>query len=83
MSDVPVPAFPVNTSGGRDGHEPHNGMDLRDYLAAKTLPSAMQTYAEYAKVYGWQEDWQYGVALDSYNMADAMLRARKLKEENI
>ena len=47
------------------------GMTLRDYLAAK----AMEVDYTLAKNYT-DPDWRYGIALDAYKMADAMLKAR-------
>lgn len=47
----------------------HNGMTLRDYFAAK----AMQ--AIYADVQG--QGWQKECAKCAYELADAMLEARK------
>lgn len=63
------PAFPRN-----DDAPGHNGMDLRDYFAAKALPGLMGrdwshhngTDAELIKVW----------AASSYAMADAMLLER-------
>ena len=47
------------------------GMTLRDYLAAK----AMEVDYTLAKNFT-DPDWRYGIALDAYKMADAMLKAR-------
>ena len=47
------------------------GMTLRDYFAAK----AMEVDYTLAKNYT-DPDWRYGIALDAYKMADAMLKAR-------
>lgn len=66
------PAFPRDHA-----HDGHNGMSLRDYFAAKAMPSAYASYCQYALANGWHEDWAYGVAQDAYRMADAMLKARK------
>lgn len=69
------PAFPF---AGSDGHVYNDqGMTLRDYFAAKAMPSFYKDYAECARNTGWDEDWRMGVALDAYAMADAMLKARK------
>jgi hypothetical protein len=66
------PAFPTTqyTGGIRPtGHD--IGMTLRDYFAAK----AMQVVLYQCDCFP-DEDWRMGVALDSYQMADAMLKAR-------
>lgn len=47
------------------------GMTLRDYFAAK----AMEVDYKLAKHFT-DPDWRYGIALDAYKMADAMLKAR-------
>ncbi len=64
------PAFPVPTYGL---YAPQDGMNLRDYFAAK----AMQAF-----VSAWASTMQYPdtdleVAEYAYAMADAMLEARK------
>jgi hypothetical protein len=46
------------------------GMTLRDYFAAK----AMQVYMDGVK---WNADSYAGAARASYNVADAMLKARE------
>jgi hypothetical protein len=48
------------------------GMTLRDYFAAK----AMQVVLYQCDCFP-DEDWRMGVAMDSYQMADAMLKARE------
>ena len=47
-------------------------IDLRDYFAAK----AMEVDYTLAKNFT-DPDWRYGIALDAYKMADAMLKARE------
>lgn len=68
------PAFPIDELNQQTGFVAvqHMGMTIRDYFAAK----AMQVDYELAKNYS-DPDWRYGVALDAYKMADAMLKARK------
>jgi hypothetical protein len=56
------PAFPRDHA-----HEGHNGMDLRDYFAAKAL----------ANKYTQNENMPDKVAEWAYAVADAMLEARK------
>lgn len=84
------PAFPgefveqryVERSGGvcSKGYEDFTvktpGMTLRDYFAAKVLPAVYADYCDSAQKIGFDEQWQVGVALDAYAMADAMLAAR-------
>ena len=63
------PAFP---NAGGSGHLWNDkGMTQRDYFAAK----AMQVVLYQCDCFP-DEDWRMGVALDSYQMADAMLKAR-------
>jgi len=58
------PAFP------RGEIQTAPGMTLRDYFAAK----AMQVYMDGVK---WNADSYAGAAKASYNVADAMLKARQ------
>lgn len=46
-------------------------VSLRDYFAAK----AMEVDYTLAKNFT-DPDWRYGIALEAYKMADAMLKAR-------
>lgn len=52
------------------------GMTLRDEFAAKAMPAVYSDYCESARKVGFDEDWRMGVAIDSYAMADAMIKAR-------
>lgn len=48
------------------------GMDLRDYFAAKAMQGLLTTVKD--------EEWQYDeVAAIAYEMADAMMEAREKK----
>jgi hypothetical protein len=47
-----------------------NGMELRDYLAAKAMQGML------AACTGWSESQQERLAKCSYSMADEMLKAR-------
>ena len=72
------PAFPHSL---QDLYEPNTaGMTLRDYFAGKALPSvyssAMDDAANGSGLFK-DPDWRMGLALETYSMADAMLRARK------
>lgn len=69
------PAFPAHHF---DLAENEHGMTLRDYMAAKALPSVYSDYVAAARELGFDEGWQMGVAIDAYKMADAMLRAREV-----
>lgn len=72
------PAFPVQYSNEADGPTvmPHVGMTLRDYFAARAMTACYAEYCAHANVR------KMGVALDSYAMADAMLKAREVKNES-
>ena len=66
-------AFPIK---GWNGHEQtiHEGMDLRDYFAAKALPRLIDFFKD--------EEEEYisnpvHVAKQSYKYADAMMKARE------
>ena len=76
MSDIKDggPAFPV--------HGLHNmldmrGMTLRDYFAAKAMQSTLADNA-YVERTETPAEWLAIVAKASYEMADAMLKARGL-----
>ena len=63
------PAFPVVIVDRPKELAHFNGMTLRDYFAAK----AMQGFLATVKV-GCPDDL---IAVDAYNLADAMLKARE------
>ncbi len=62
-----TPAFPVH---GTMGEVISEGMDLRDYFAAKAMHSLLVTHANSR---GWSKD---AVASQAYKMADAMIAER-------
>ena len=70
------PAFPSLRELG-DIATTDDGMALRDYLAAKVLPAVYADYCVSARQIGFNEKWKVDVAIDAYQMADAMLAARK------
>lgn len=73
--------FPQALQAG-DLAQATGGMTLRDYFAAQALPECLaQTSREIEKNGYCPDDWRYGVALDAYSMADAMLRARQQPTE--
>lgn len=76
------PAFPTGSweYDGQNNVLPYQeeGMTLRDYFAAKAMPSVYSGYCESARKLGFDEDWELGVAIDAYRMADAMLKARDM-----
>ena len=63
-----IPAFPLEMVYTQE-NEKFNGMTLRDYFAAK----AMQGFLGTVKV-GCPDDL---IALDAYNLADALMKARE------
>lgn len=77
------PAFPVDQTYELNGVQHRlvsDGMTPRDYFAAEALkPVYADAMVEYRHGSGLFEDpdWRFGIALDAYKMADAMLRARK------
>lgn len=75
------PAFPVSTSNEAEGHQDgpntwqHPGMALRDYFAAKAMQGLVSGH--FAK-YGHEDYWpRPEIASEAYEIADAMLAARK------
>lgn len=70
------PAFPLDENTALLTMEHATGMSLRDYFAAKALPTAWAAFAGgYFEVEGW-DSINEGVAVCAYQMADAMLAAR-------
>jgi hypothetical protein len=79
-----TPAFPLNTpkwhesvsDAGFEDIDFTMGMTLRDYFAAKALQSLITNFLnkdlDQTDPYGWMG----GLAMDSYSMADAMMKAR-------
>ena len=76
------PAFPsglIDPSTPDDAVQSlHNGMTLRDYFAAKAMQSTLadNSYVERTQT---PAEWLAIVAKASYEMADAMLKAREAK----
>lgn len=69
------PAFPVQASD-YGGHGTCSGLTIRDYFAAKSLPTAWAAFdGGYFDAGEW-ESINRGVAECAYQMADAMLAAR-------
>lgn len=62
------PAFPQKT----DMTLSYSGMTLRDYFAAKAMQAMVASPSYY--IDGWA---QSDIAIQSYQMSDAMLKARK------
>lgn len=58
---------------------PETGMSLRDYFAAKVLPSVYTDFVADDPNCFSSPDWRVGIALDCYLIADAMLSARDFK----
>ena len=79
MIETGGPAFPCHPEIIPQKERDFAGMTLRDYFAAKAMPSCYAEYCAHANAQGYSEDWKMGVALDSYAMADAMLKAREAK----
>ncbi|HBD0129836.1 TPA: hypothetical protein KFU04_001056 [Escherichia coli] len=67
------PAFPV---AGSEHNYPIEGMTLRDFFAAKAMQSALLT-SKPENPLGRMDIFAQSVAEISYEMADAMLRARE------
>jgi hypothetical protein len=64
-----------------DSHMCNNeGMELRDYFAAKAIPALMPRYKEMFDLNVFGDDWEGDVlpeiAHESYALADAMMQAR-------
>jgi len=72
------PAFPTKVYDvEREQLIREEGMALRDYFAGEALPSIITDYCSNARISGWDQDWRQYVALEAYEIADAMLVARQ------
>ena len=80
-------AFPT-TKPLNSWDDPNQGMELRDYFAAKAMPLAFKVWENYHisdendatyKTSNFQADGSYQelIANTAYQMADAMMEARK------
>ena len=65
------PAFPFNYEGDGGQQVTHQGMSLRDWFAGLAMQAA------FAGVVARKTNWSEVVAANAYEMADAMLEARK------
>ena len=65
------PAFPCHL----DTPSEYDGMTLRDYFAAQAMQGLMHNYhpCDFLEHNGWIED----ISMASYQLADAMLKARE------
>ena len=72
----PLP-FPLLEPDGNGTVLSSTRVDLRDYFAAQAMPVLLAPLAEYPV-----QNWRTGdIALDAYQMADAMLIARGAREK--
>lgn len=75
--DTSGPAFPcaeVRSADGQGIRQGHDGMTLRDWFAGQCLPELIRLSMDSDG--GWACE---NAANGAYNMADAMLEARKVK----
>lgn len=68
MSDYPVTAFPTTEANYLNENVRTEGMELRDYFAARVMADLMR---------GQGPDYWKICAERAYEMADAMMRARQ------
>jgi hypothetical protein len=68
----PLASYAIERGNMREEDHP-SGMSLRDYFAAKAMQGICSTFSG-------QEDiiYTHRIAKDSYDIADAMLKAREL-----
>lgn len=60
-----------------ENHLSHRGMSLRDYFAAKAMQGILSDENFHYAAWDNSLDWVEHVANYSYEMADAMLKARE------
>jgi hypothetical protein len=58
-------------------HEMISAITLRDYFAAKAMQSLISNFLDKELDEVDPHGWMDGLAMDSYSMADAMLKARE------
>lgn len=79
------PTFPMwELDGNGQPKTAEFGMTLRDYFAARVLPAVYRDLWDDVRAgrHGFvPEDWVMGVARDAYKLADAMLKAREVRDE--
>ena len=76
--DTSGPAFPCDlTSYDAEVQLKHGGMTLRDYAAIKAMQSLMTNFLARELNEVDPNGWMEGLAMDSYSMADAMMKERK------
>lgn len=57
-----------------------DGLTMRDYFASKAMPSIYRDFWDDVRAGRNScvpEDWRTGIAIDSYRMADAMMKERE------
>ena len=74
MSEINTggPAFPTEVWDSEGVPQHTEGMTLRDYFAAKAMQAMVASPSYY--IDGWA---QSNIAIQSYEMSDAMLKARE------
>lgn len=50
---------------------------LRDWFAGQVIPHIYAKYVEFANDHGYDEEWKSNLADEAFNIADAMMEARK------
>jgi hypothetical protein len=73
MKAFPTPTFSINNEARVTAVGGEGGMELRDYFAAK----AMQGFIQYSATKGIYTPPDNELAKVSYDLADAMMRARE------
>ena len=74
MKHNDIPAFPIPETENRGGYE---GMTLRDYFAGQVAPTLCAEICQTYRDGGTDDIPQLDeCAVDSYRLADAMLKAR-------
>jgi hypothetical protein len=56
-----------------------HSMTLHDWFAGQALAACYDHAVRKGANEGWPENWRDGVAQEAHEMADAMLKARKVK----
>jgi len=81
MTNTGGPAFPVQSIYVEDEATNSRGMTLRDYFAAKALPTVIADWLQTGDIFPDPEIAEV-IARDCYIVADAMLKARNDRQAN-
>lgn len=66
---------------GNEWYTANVDTEKRDAAAFTIMPKVYEKYIEHAEKEGYDEDWPEGIASDSYRIAEAMMKERKIRHD--